>query len=375
VPGKWDSETVGKRGQFSLNLRCFQKGKKLEMKIGLASDLKEEVSLCRGYPEDALEEYDSQETVDAIAATLESLGHSVVRLSGGKRFLTNILQSNVDFVFNIAEGRGNYRSREAQIPAILEMLDIPYSGSDPQCLALCLDKPLTKKLVQGAGVCTPKWQVITDKRQLKEAHRDGFPSPAFIKPAYEGSSKGIRLGCRVNNLEQMAKTAAALLEQYQQPVMVEEFILGDEVTVGIVGNSPPQIVGIMRILPKRKDSFFVYSLEVKRDWQNLVEYQCPAQLESKVLHKIADFSLKAFEVLGCRDFARLDFRLDQEGIPYFLEINPLPGLNPKSSDLPIMTSKMGWSYQALIAAVLSTALERQPAHLPILEHSEINKLR
>jgi D-alanine-D-alanine ligase len=338
------------------------KKKRSKMKIGLSYDLKEEVSLNKGHPEDALEEYDSLETVESIVAALECLGHSVVRLSGGRDFLNKILQCNVDFVFNIAEGRGNYRGREAQIPAILEMLDIPYSGSDPQCLSVSLDKPLTKKLVQSEGVRTPRWQVVSSRHELGEVCQDGFPLPAFIKPAFEGSSKGIRLGCMVEGREQMAEVTAKLLEQYQQPIMVEEFISGDEVTVGAVGNSPPQLVGMMRILPKKRDRFFVYSLEVKRDWQNQVEYECPARLEARVLKKLADFSLKAFEILGCRDFARLDFRLDQKGMPYFLEINPLPGLNPKSSDLPIMAYKMGWNYQELISSVLNAALERYPEH-------------
>jgi D-alanine-D-alanine ligase len=344
------------------------------MKIGLAYDLKNEVTLDRGHPEDALEEYDSLETVDAIAAALESLGHSVVKLSGGRKFLSNILQKYVDFVFNISEGRGNYRSREAQIPAVLEMLDIPYSGSDPQCLAVALDKPLTKKLVQAAGVRTPKWEVVSDRREMEEVCQDSFPLPAFIKPAFEGSSKGIRLGCRVEDRDQMARVTAAVLEQYQQPVMVEEFISGDEVTVGVVGNSPPQIVGIMRILPKKRSNSFVYSLEIKRDWQNQVDYECPAQLEAKVLKKIVDFSLRVFHTLGCRDFARLDFRLDQKGMPCFLEINPLPGLNPKSSDLPIMAYKMGWNYQGLISTVLNAALERYPGAGELIKHSEITKV-
>jgi len=332
------------------------------MKIGLSYDLKEEVPLDKEHPEDALEEYDSLETVDAVAAAVECMGHSVVQLSGGRKFLANILQSDVDFVFNISEGRGNYRSREAQIPAILEMLDIPYSGSDPQCLAVSLDKPLTKKLVQTAGVSTPKWEVVSDRREMEAVCRDSFPLPAFIKPAFEGSSKGIRLACRVEDREQMARVTTVLLEQYRQPVMVEEFISGDEVTVGVVGNSPSRIVGIMRILPRKRSDNFVYSLEVKRDWQNQVNYECPAQLEAKVLQKIADFSLSAFHTLGCRDFARLDFRLDRKGMPYFLEINPLPGLNPKSSDLPIMAYKMGWNYQGLISSVLNAALQRYPEH-------------
>jgi D-alanine-D-alanine ligase len=333
------------------------------MKIGLAYDLKEEVPLNKEQPDDALEEYDSLETVEAIASVLQSLGHSITRLSGGRRFIENILQSDVDFVFNIAEGRGTYRSREAQIPALLEMLDIPYSGSDPQCLALCLDKPLTKRIVQTAGIRTPRWQLITNKKELCELCRDSFPLPAFVKPAFEGSSKGVRLNGRVETNEQMEKVTSALLEQYRQPVMVEEFIPGDEVTVGMVGNSPPQIIGMMRILPRKKSDYFIYSLEVKRDWQNQVEYECPAQLKARILHKLADFSLKAFESLGCRDVARIDFKLDRQGMPYFLEINPLPGLNPKSSDLPIMAAKMGWDYQKLVSSIFRAALERYPERL------------
>lgn len=333
------------------------------MKIGLSYDLKDEVAINKDHPEDALEEYDSLETVAAVAEALKSLGHSVVKLSGGRKFLTMVLQNNVDFVFNIAEGRGNYRSREAQIPAVLEMLAIPYSGSDPQCLAVCLDKPLTKKLVQAAGIRTPEWQVVSNKQEVTEVCRDSFPLPAFIKPSFEGSSKGIRLGCRAEVHKQMERVTATLLEQYQQPIMVEEFVSGDEVTVGVVGNSPPKIVGMMRILPKKRDKFFIYSLEVKRDWQNQVEYECPAKLEARVLKKLADFSVTAFETLGCRDFARIDFRIDEKGKPYFLEINPLPGLNPRSSDLPIMAYKMGWNYERLISSVLNAALERYPGRL------------
>ncbi len=326
----------------------------------MSYDLKEAVCLGQDHPEDALEEYDSPETVEAIAAVLETQGHSVVRLGGGRSFLANILQENADLVFNIAEGLGNFRSREAQVPCVLEMLDIPYSGSDPQCLAICLDKPLTKKLVAMAGVSTPKWQVINHSRQLKEIAWNDFPFPAFLKPAYEGSSKGIRFGSRIESSRQVVAVVQDLLERYQQPVMVEEFIVGDEVTVGVVGNSPPTVLGIMRIVPKKKDAYFVYSLEVKRDWERLVDYECPAQLDTSIVQQITDYSLKVFEILGCRDFARLDFRLSQERIPYFIEVNPLPGLNPKSGDLVIMARKMGWSYQALILAVLSAALKRYP---------------
>ncbi|OGO59466.1 MAG: D-alanine--D-alanine ligase [Chloroflexi bacterium RBG_19FT_COMBO_47_15] len=330
------------------------------MKIGLAYDLKESVLFTPGCPDDALEEYDSPETVKAIATVLEALGHSVVKLGGGREFITNILQNNIDFVFNISEGLGNYRSREAQVPATLEMLDIPYSGSDPQCLAICLDKPLTKRLVTAAGIRTPRWQLVTDHSQLKEIPLDGFPLPAFVKPTYEGSSKGIRLGSRAETVAQITEVAAELLEHYRQPVMVEEFIAGDEVTVGMLGNSPAKVLGIMRVIAKKRSTYFIYSLEVKREWEQLVDYECPALLETNILDEIASSSLEVFKILGCRDFARLDFKLSPEGVPYFLEINPLAGLNPKSSDLPIMARKLGWTYQALISAILNAALQRYP---------------
>ena len=329
------------------------------MRIGLSYDLKEAINGEQASSDDALEEYDSIETVELIAGSLEACGHSVVMLSGGKEFITNILREKVDIVFNIAEGRGNYRSREAQIPSILEMLDIPYSGSDPQCLAVCLDKPLTKKLVEPAGVYTPKWRVICGKEEISRTLWDKFPFPAIIKPAYEGSSKGIRLTSLVKNAKAATELVVELLECYRQPVMVEEFITGDEVTVGIVGNSPPVFLGLMRVLPRNKEPHFVYSLEVKRNWKVLVDYECPPHLDEETLEKIRLSSLKTFEVLGCRDFARLDFRVDSRGEPYFLEINPLPGLGTHS-DLVIMAIKMGWTHPKLIGAVLDAAIERYP---------------
>ena len=334
------------------------------MRIGLSFDLKEAISVEPADADDALEEYDSQATIEIISAALEAKGHSVVRLGGGSQFLDNVQHGKVDIVFNIAEGRGNYRSREAQVPSILEMLDIPYTGSDPQCLAVCLDKSIVKKLVTADGINTPKWLTIPNKEDLCQVSWDGFPFPAIIKPAYEGSSKGIRLTSLAYSASQVQEEARGIFECYHQPVMVEEFIAGDEVTVGIIGNSSPEIVGIMRILPKKDSSHFVYSLEVKRDYLNLVEYECPASLGEQVTDKISVSSLKVFKTLGCRDFARLDFRVSPEGIPFFIEINPLPGLGTYS-DLIIMSLKMGWTHQALIGRVLDVALERYPRCVPV----------
>lgn len=329
------------------------------MRIGLSYDLKGDVAPGEASPEDALEEYDSKETVELIATSLEAGGHSVIMLGGGREFLNNVLQERVNIVFNIAEGRGNYRGREAQVPSVLEMLGIPYSGSDPQCLAICLDKPLTKKLVAAAGVSTPRWQLITHDEELGQISWNEFRFPLIIKPAHEGSSKGIRPTSLVYSTRQMPAEVSRLLECYRQPVMVEEFVAGDEVTVGIVGNSPPKVLGTMRILSKRKEDHFIYSLEVKRDYQNRVEYECPAQLKEEIRERIMLSSLKAFQALGCRDFARLDFRVSSEGLPYFLEINPLPGLG-NHSDLVIMAIKLGWTHKKLINTVLDAALERYP---------------
>ena len=330
------------------------------MRIGLTYDLKDAVKgglSSEGLPEDALEEYDSLETVKGIAAAIESKGHSTVLLGGGRDFLNNIQKEKVDLVFNIAEGLGNYRSREAQIPSILEMLGIPYTGSDPLALAVSLDKDVTKRLVSLNGIATPKWHIIRSLEELASADWHGFRFPLFVKPLHEGSSKGIRNISKIDRLEQVNTIITTLIERYHQEVIVEEFIYGEEITTGVIGN-PPQVLGIMRVVPRRPDPDFVYSLEVKRDWENLVDYECPAKLEPKILQQIEESSLKAFKVLGCRDFARVDFRISRDGTPYFLEINPLAGLNPRSSDLIIMANLVGIKYNEIIGSILEAALRR-----------------
>lgn len=331
------------------------------MRIGLSFDLKtlpKEGSEHHA-ADDAFEEYDSPETIEIISGAIEKKGHRIVRLGGGVQFLDSIRREKVDIVFNIAEGRGNYRSREAQAPSVLEMLGIPYTGSDPQCLAICLDKPVTKKLISLEGIPTPKWLLINDEEEQKKLDWTGFPFPAIIKPAYEGSSKGIRLTSLAQNTAQAKKEVSRIIREYSQPVMVEEFIDGDEVTVGVIGNAPPKLVGMMRVLPKKKEKHFVYSIEVKRDYVNRVDYESPVRLPQPVLDKLERYSLKAFKTLGCRDVSRVDFRVGRDGIPYFIEINPLPGLGTYS-DLIIMAIKLGWTHDGVITAVLDAAIKRYP---------------
>jgi D-alanine-D-alanine ligase len=328
------------------------------MRIGLAYDLKDDVPLLQGEPEDAREEYDSLETVDSIANALHRLGHTVVRLGGGREFLGAVLETPGDFVFNISEGRGTYRSREVQVPAVLEMLDLFYAGSDPESLAICLDKPLAKQLVAAAGLATPRWRVIDDLRTLEEADWTGFSLPAFVKPACEGSSKGITARSRVASYQALASEAARLLHAYRQPVLVEEFIRGDELTVAVIGD-PPEVLGIMRVVPLQGDGLdFFYSLEVKREWQKLVRYECPAAIAHEAAQRVREASLRIFNLLGCRDMARIDFRLARGGDPFFLEINPLPGLRPGYSDLPIMAQMRGMAYTELISRIIDSSLQR-----------------
>ncbi len=190
--------------------------------------------------------------------------------------------------------------------------------------------------------------------------RGRLPYTSIVKPAWEGSSKGIRGQSVVDDWPSMQEAVRALHRDLRQPVLVEEFIEGDELTVGVIGNAPPRVIGVMRVLPRGKSERFVYSLEVKRDWENRVRYECPARLAPDHLRAVERAALEAYRALGCRDVARVDFRL-RDGVPYFLEVNPLPGLNPESGDLVILAGLAGWTYEELIRGVFEAALDRHAA--------------
>jgi D-alanine-D-alanine ligase len=329
------------------------------MRIGVTYDLKSNAPTPAGAPDDYQEEFDSPVTIEAVAEVLRGLGHEVVKLGDGRELLQRLLSDPPDFVFNFAEGQGVGRSREARVPAVLEMLNIPYTGSDPLTLAVTLDKDCAKRLVQSAGVAVPRWAVIEPGQGLHDLEmRERLPYTAIVKPAWEGSSKGIRGKCVVDDAASCVEAVEALRRDQQQPVLVEEYIEGDELTVGVIGNAPPRVIGVMRVLSQLREERFVYSLEVKRDWRRRVRYECPARLPPDQLRAVERAALQAYRVLGCRDVARVDFRM-RDGIPYFLEVNPLPGLNPESSDLVILSRMAGWTYKQLIGGVFQAALDRR----------------
>jgi D-alanine-D-alanine ligase len=325
------------------------------MKIGITYDLKTDAPPLAGIPDDFQEEFDSPATVEAIAAVLRGLGHQVEKLGDGRELLRRLLDDPPDLVFNFAEGHGIGRSREARVPAVLEMLGIPFTGSDPLTMAVTLDKDCARRLVQSAGVLVPRGRAWHPGDDLRDA--TSLPYPCIVKPAWEGSSKGIRGKCVVDRPAELVSAVQALWRDQRQPILAEEFIQGEELTVGVIGNDPPAPVGVMRVLPLRPTERFVYSLEVKRDYERQVSYECPARLPAAQLRAVEEAALLAYRALGCRDVARVDFRL-RDGVPYFLEVNPLPGLNPECSDLVILARLAGWGYERLIAGILQAALDR-----------------
>jgi D-alanine-D-alanine ligase len=332
------------------------------MRIGITYDLKSDSPAAADWPDDYQEEFDSPATIESITSVLRGLGHDVEKLGDGRELLERLLADPPEFVFNFAEGKGISRSREARVPAVLEMLGIPYTGSDPLTLAVTLDKDCAKRLVASEGLSVPRGAVIEPSNvdNPRYSALDGLLYPLIAKPAWEGSSKGIRSKSLVERPADLPAAIESLSRDHRQPILLEEFIDGDELTVGIVGNDPPRIIGVMRVLPTAPTDRFVYGLEVKRDFRRQVRYECPAKLPPDNSRSVREAAVQIYRVLGCRDVARIDFRL-RDGVPYFLEVNPLPGLNPESSDLVILAELAGWTYPQLISTILEAAFARGQA--------------
>lgn len=300
-------------------------------------------------------EWDPPETIIAIANALARQGHIVVHLEATADLPRVLAEADVDLIFNIAEGVEG-RNREAQVPALCELLGIPYTGSDSATLAIALDKALGKKVLLQHDILTPKFQVM-------ESHRERVASdmkyPLIVKPNAEGSSKGIGSTSVVDNEEQLRDKVKELIERYRQPALVEEYITGREFTVGLLGDKRPRVLPPMEIRFKNEENTRpVYDYGVKQEWEKYVYYECPAKLteaEQKAMEKIARAT---FWALDCRDVARVDMRMDAEGRIYVLEVNPLPGLTPDYSDLVLIAKACGMEYDQLIAEIMTGGLRR-----------------
>jgi len=327
----------------------------MKLRVGITYNLKKEFSQRENQPIDLLEEFDSEETIDAIREVLEAEGHEVIRLGGDTGLVDRLRQTSVDIVFNIAEGLEG-RNREAHIPALLEFLNIPYTGSDPLTLSVTLDKAMAKRIVMSHDIPTPRFKKV---ERMEDLEGLDLRYPLFVKLCYEGSSKGVRLDSKILSPQSLEEKVRSLLSIYGSPLLVEEFVKGPEFTVGVLGNEHPSVLGVMQIEIKgRPPEESIYSLEIKREWQEKVRYHCPPLIDQPLIKKIEEVALRSYRALDCRDVSRVDIRVGEDHTPYFLEINPLPGLSPVYGDLVIMARSMGWDYARLVKAIFHQALKR-----------------
>jgi D-alanine-D-alanine ligase len=328
------------------------------LRIGFTYDLKSDY-LALGFSEHAVAEFDSAETIDAIDGALQSLGHEVVRVGHVRALAARLVAGERwDLVFNIAEGVEGF-GRESQVPALLEAYGIPYTFSDPLVCALTLHKGMAKHVARGCGVPTPDFALVST---AAEAAAVELPLPLFVKPVAEGTSKGITEKSLVRSREALVEVCTQLLEEYRQPVLVEEYLSGREFTVGILGTGvEARALATLEVLLREGADAAGYSFRNKARWRELVEYRLlpDSPVESRKLRgAVEDVALAAWRCLGCRDAGRVDVRLDGNREPQLLEVNPLAGLNPGHSDLPIMAALKGVDYRALIGEIVRCATAR-----------------
>jgi D-alanine-D-alanine ligase len=322
------------------------------LRIALCYDLKSDYLAAGFAPADVME-FDEEETVAFLEEGLSQLGHHPERVGRGIELARRLAAGERwDLVFNVAEGvRG--RSREAQVPALCEMFDQPYTFSDPLTCAVTLDKSLAKRVVRDHGLPTAPFVLV---ERPEEASFVDLPLPLFAKPVAEGSSKGVTRLSRIETREELMATCAELIETFRQPVLVESFLPGREMTVGIVGNNgDARVLGVLEVA-FRAGADTAYTALNKREYETWVDYR---MLDGEPLAQRArELALASFHALGCRDLARVDLRCDAAGEPCFLEVNPLPGLHPTYSDLPILANRSGIPYAELLRQVIEVTARR-----------------
>lgn len=341
-------------------------------RVGLIYNLKKNVKVDRNAPGDALAEYDSVETVQALQAALEAGGHEVIHLEADESLLDTVRHTSPDICFNIAEGlRGD--ARESHVPALMEMLGIPYTASKVLGHAISLDKAATKRIWRDSGLPTPPFQVFQHHAEPIDIDSE---FPLFVKPVHEGTGMGINGSSICRNEKQLRRQVRSLLETYRQPALVEGFLPGREYTVGILGNrllpgEAPRsefydgrgyhLFPVLEIDPHHGAGKGLYNVEAKSYLPGEAGaplYLCPADIPLELETELKELTISAFEAIDALDVSRVDFRMGLDGKPYLMEINTLPGLNPVVSDLCIMASAEGLPYTRLINEILQLAASR-----------------
>jgi D-alanine-D-alanine ligase len=347
-----------------------------QFKVALLANLKKNAPQVEGLPPDQWDDLDSEKTIQALTESIKAGGHICEFFEGNLKLVSELPKFKPDMCFNICEGHYG-TAREAHIPAILEMLQYPYTGSNVFTLALALDKPMTKRVLTYHDLPTPPFQTF---ERSNEPLSEDLKFPLFAKPSREGTGMGVSLKSTLHNEDELREQVSYLLQKYQQPVLVERFIEGREVTVGVVGNligpvarrlpenlNAPRIDAGLRFFPPMEvdlkpyeETDGVYSNRLKVELADQLNYICPAPLEAEMLDELNWLTAAVFRVTGANDVSRVDFRLDVDDNwkPYILEINPLPGLSPGISDLVIEAAAEGVGHAHLVNMILETALER-----------------
>lgn len=347
-----------------------------KFKVALLANLKVNAPKFEGIPSDQWDDLDSESTVEALLDAIRSGGHACEFLEGDMTFWDAVRKYKPDICFNICEGHFG-DAREAQIPAILEMLRIPYTGSKVLALALSLDKSMTKRVLTYHDLPTPPFQAF---ERIDEPLSSDMTFPLFVKPSHEGTGMGVSLRSIVHNEMELREQVRYIIDRYKQTALVEKYIEGREVTVGVVGNlegpvarrlphdeEASRMQAGLRFLPPLEvdlkpylDSDGVYSGRLKVDYADKLNYICPAPLEEELIDELNWLAAAVFRVTGALDVSRVDFRLDINDnlSPYILEINPLPGLSPEISDLVIEAAADNISHTELVNMILETALKR-----------------
>jgi D-alanine-D-alanine ligase len=315
-------------------------------------DLREEY-LAQGYGEEETAEFDQPETINALEQTLRALGHETVRIGSIRRLVECLARGERwDLVFNVCEGLHGI-GREAQVPALLDAYAIPYTFSDPVCMGLCMHKGVSKTLVAHAGLPTAPFAVIHNTTELG---REALQFPVFVKPVAEGTGKGVSDRSRVETPRDLALRCQELLTQFRQPVLVETYLPGREFTVGLLGSGEAAtVLGTLEIVLLEGAEAHAYSYVNKEKCEQLVEYRWVDPSRDAEVAAAERTALAAWRVLGCRDAGRIDLRSDGSAVPHFLEANPLAGLHPSHSDLPILATKVGLPYRELIDRIVVSA--------------------